>query len=68
MAIHYHFWTRERFAAGVAAGEFLEHAVVHGNDYGTLRSEVEPYRQQGIGVLLDIDVQGAEQVRPLVPR
>jgi guanylate kinase len=63
----YHFWTRERFAAGVAAGEFLEHAIVHKKDYGTLRSEVEPYRQQGIGVILDIDVQGAEQVRRLAP-
>ena len=37
--------------------------LVHGRLYGTLVREVEPYRQQGLGVLLDIDVQGAEQVR-----
>jgi guanylate kinase len=65
--VDYHFWSRERFAAEVAAGAFLEHAVVHGDDYGTLRAEVEPHRRAGVGVLLDIDVQGAEQVRQIVP-
>lgn len=65
--IDYHFWTPERFAAGVAAREFLEHAIVHGQHYGTLRSEVEPFRQSGIGVVLDIDVQGAELVRAVEP-
>lgn len=65
--IDYYFWSPERFAAGIAAGEFLEHAVVHGQRYGTLRSEVEPFRRQGIGVVLDIDVQGAEQVRAIEP-
>jgi guanylate kinase len=63
----YYFWTRERFAAEVAAGAFLEHAVVHGQEYGTLRSEVDPHRRAGVGVLLDIDVQGAEQVRRIEP-
>ena len=57
--IDYHFWSRERFEQEIAAGAFLEHAEVFGNYYGTLRNEVEPYRQQGIGVILDIDVQGA---------
>jgi guanylate kinase len=66
--VHYHFWTRERFEAGIAAGEFLEYATVFGKDYyGTLRSEVDRYRQQGIGVILDIDVQGASQLRRTCP-
>jgi guanylate kinase len=65
---HYHFWTRERFDQEVAAGAFLEWALVHGRDcYGTLIREVEPYRGQGMGVVLDIDVQGAEQVRRRYP-
>jgi guanylate kinase len=64
---HYHFWTRARFEAEVAAGAFLEWAEVYGNYYGTLRREVEPYREQGIGVVLDIDYQGAAQVRRLCP-
>jgi guanylate kinase len=65
--IHYHFWTPERFESELAAGSFLEHAKVHGCYYGTLRSEVEPFRQQGLGVILDIDVQGAAQVRQQCP-
>lgn len=65
--VDYHFWSPERFAAGVASGEFLEHAVVHGNRYGTLKAEVEPYRKSDLGVVLDIDVQGAEQVRAVEP-
>src|SRR5262245_32854062 len=65
--VHYYFWTRERFEAERAAGGFLEWAEVHGNCYGTLRREVEPYREQGWGVILDIDVQGAAQVRVQCP-
>jgi guanylate kinase len=66
--VDYHFWTRERFEQGIAAGEFLEHAVVFGKHYyGTLRREVDEFRQQGIGVILDIDVQGAEQLRATCP-
>jgi guanylate kinase len=64
---HYHFWTRERFQQELRAGAFLEHAEVFGNYYGTLRREVEPYRDNGVGVLLDIDVQGAAQVRRQCP-
>lgn len=64
---HYHFWDRERFEKELQAGAFLESAEVHGNYYGTLWREVEPFRQQGIGVILDIDVQGAAQVRRLCP-
>jgi guanylate kinase len=63
--VHYHFWTREEFAAALAAGEFLEHAEVHGARYGTLRREVDNHRERGVGVVLDIDVQGAGQVRKL---
>lgn len=65
--VHYHFWPRERFEAELRVGAFLEHAEVHGNYYGTLRREVEPVRERGQGVLLDIDVQGAAQVRQLCP-
>jgi guanylate kinase len=60
---HYHFWTAERFAAAVQAGKFLEWAEVHGARYGTLHDEVDGYRDQGIGVILEIDVQGAASVR-----
>jgi guanylate kinase len=63
----YHFWTRDRFELARSQGAFLEWAEVHGNYYGTLRSEVEPYRRQGQIVLLDIDVQGAKQVREQCP-
>ncbi len=64
---HYYFWTPERFEEAKRAGEFLEAAQVHGCQYGTLRSEVDPYRRQGIGVILDIDVQGAAQIRRIYP-
>jgi guanylate kinase len=66
--VNYHFWTREQFEAEVAAGSLLEYAKVHGDCYyGTPRAEVEPYRRQGVGVILVIDVQGAAQVRRLCP-
>jgi guanylate kinase len=65
---HYHFWSPERFQRAIAEGEMLEHAVVHGRDYyGTPRFEVDPFRQRGIGVILVIDVQGADQVRKMFP-
>ncbi len=65
--VHYSFWSPERFEAELKKGAFLEHACVHGNSYGTLRSEVDPYLERGVGVVLDIDVQGAAQVRPQYP-
>jgi guanylate kinase len=65
--VQYHFWTRQRFEEAVHQGIFLEHAEVFGNLYGTPRSEVEPYRAAGTGVILDIDVQGAAQVRQQYP-
>jgi guanylate kinase len=65
--VHYHFWTRERFEEELRAGGFLEHAEVYGNWYGTLRREVEPYRERGVGVILDIDTRGTDQVRAKCP-
>lgn len=59
----YHFLGRDDFERRLATGEFLEHALVHGNFYGTLRSEVASFLEQGIDVVMDIDVQGAAQVR-----
>jgi guanylate kinase len=57
----YHFLTRVQFDAKVARGEFAEHAIVHGNMYGTLRSEVQRVLSAGKHVVMAIDVQGAEQ-------
>jgi guanylate kinase len=59
----YHFLTKEDFFLRLEACDFLEHAVVHGNLYGSLKSEVLSYLQAGTDVVMDIDVQGAEQVR-----
>lgn len=59
----YHFLSKEDFFLRLQDGEFLEHAVVHGNLYGSLKSEVVSYLQSGTDVVMDIDVQGAEQVR-----
>lgn len=59
----YIFLTEEQFLAKVSAGEFFEYAKVHGNFYGTLKSSVSQQLLEGVDVLLDIDVQGAEQVR-----
>jgi guanylate kinase len=59
----YYFLSSEEFDQKVAAGELLEHAEVHGNRYGTLRSEVIDRLSAGKDVVMDIDVQGADQVR-----
>ena len=59
----YFFLSREEFEQRVANREFLEYAEVHGNFYGTLRSEVMNRLQEGHDVLVDIDVQGAELIR-----
>jgi guanylate kinase len=65
--VDYYFWTRDHFDREVEAGQFLEWAEVVGNRYGTPLGEIEKARQQGCGVVLDIDVQGAEQIRAKVP-
>ncbi len=64
----YHFLTKEEFAAKLETGEFLEHAVVHGNLYGSLRSEVISFLEAGVDVVMDIDVQGADQIRASADR
>lgn len=64
---HYHFVDRATFEREIAAGEFLEHAEVFGNLYGTARSAVEPMLASGRDVLLEIDWQGARQVRAAKP-
>lgn len=59
----YHFLSADEFAARADAGDFLEFATFSGNRYGTLRSEIERTLDAGHSVLLEIEVQGARQVR-----
>ena len=66
-AEHYHFVSAQEFEAMVAAGDFFEHALVHGDWKGTARQSVEPQLASGKDVLLEIDWQGARQVREKVP-
>src|SRR4051812_4359064 len=63
----YHFLDREDFDRRAAANEFLEHATYSGNRYGTLRPEVERRLADGKSVVLEIEVQGARQVRAAMP-
>lgn len=63
----YHFLSPEEFAARADAGDFLEHATFSGNRYGTLRSEVERCLAEGTSLVLEIEVQGARQVRAALP-
>lgn len=65
--VHYCFVSRAEFDAMVARGEFLEHATVFGNSYGTARAEVEQRLRRGESVILDIDWQGARAVKRLLP-
>ncbi len=64
----YHFVAREAFESMIAAGDFLEHANVYGNYYGTSRRWIEDQLAGEHDVLLEIDWQGAAQVRRLFPR
>lgn len=61
--VHYSFVDRSVFTAMAEKGEFLEWAEVHGNCYGTSRRRIEELLQAGVDVVLDIDVQGARQIR-----
>jgi guanylate kinase len=61
--VDYLFYDEERFAREVEQGLFLEHAIVHGRRYGTPRRPIEEALAEGRYALLDIDVQGAEQLR-----
>ena len=66
--VHYHFVDNPEFDRLVAAGEFLEYAVVHGvAKYGTPRGPVERAIREGSLALLEIDLQGARQVRATCP-
>lgn len=64
---HYHFVSREIFADMIKQGEFLEHAEVFENYYGTAQSTVEFMLSNGLDVILEIDWQGALQVQKLRP-
>jgi guanylate kinase len=65
--VAYHFLTPAEFDARIAAGDFVEHASYSGNRYGTLRSELERRVAAGVPVVLEIEVQGARQVRQTLP-
>ncbi|MDQ6986544.1 MAG: guanylate kinase [Mariprofundaceae bacterium] len=66
-AVDYHFLSPDDFDRGVAAQAFLEHAQVHGHQYGTRKADVEALRAQHLDVLLEIDWQGAAQVAACCP-
>ena len=63
----YFFIPREEFERRIAQGEFLEWAEVFGNYYGTHRSELDRASQEGVDLVLDIDVQGARQLKEKIP-
>ncbi|MCV6606262.1 MAG: guanylate kinase [Porticoccaceae bacterium] len=65
--VNYHFVSHEQFTGMLAQGDFLEHAQVFGNYYGTSQQWVEQTLATGTDVILEIDWQGAQQVRRLVP-
>ena len=63
----YHFISRGEFEERIARGEFLEHALVFGNYYGTHRGALDQARSEGRDLILDIDVQGAAQLKSRLP-
>jgi guanylate kinase len=63
----YHFLAPAEFERRVQAGDFVEHATYSANRYGTLRSELERRTREGVPVVLEIEVQGARQVRCAMP-
>jgi guanylate kinase len=65
--VDYHFLSDEEFDRRLAAGDFVEHATYAGHRYGTLRSELERRLSAGAPVVLEIEVQGARQVRAALP-
>ena len=65
--IDYHYLSDDEFERRVQAGDFVEHARYSGRRYGTLRDELERHRAAGRPVLLEIEVQGARQVRKAMP-
>jgi guanylate kinase len=65
--VHYHFVEVDAFKAMAARGEFLEHAEIYGQHYGTSRVRTDAIRAQGRDLILDIDWQGARQIKQQVP-
>lgn len=65
--VHYHFTSHDEFEQRLAQGDFLEYAHVFDNLYGTSRSSVEAQLKQGLDVILEIDWQGARQIREQLP-
>ena len=65
--VHYHFVSSDEFKGMEDSREFVEWAEVHGNRYGTSRQMLESLLSEGVDVLLDIDVQGARQIRKVFP-
>jgi guanylate kinase len=65
--LHYHFVDRTEFESLINQGAFFEHAEVFGNYYGTSKTVIEQTLRQGIDVFLDIDWQGARQVKAQIP-
>jgi guanylate kinase len=65
--VAYHFLTPEQFDERIRAGDFLEYATYSGNRYGTLRSELDRRLAAGVPIVLEIEVQGARQVRRAMP-
>ncbi len=65
---HYYFLSKKEFKTRIKSGEFLEHAKVHGNFYGTLEDTVLYTMEEGNHVLLDIDVQGVRKIREALVR
>ena len=64
--LDYHFLTKERFEELLKEDAFMEHALVHGNYYGTLKAPIVEVLNEGHSMILDIDVQGAAKVREYV--
>ena len=65
--VAYHFMSEAEFDRRLAAGEFVEHAAYAGHRYGTLRSELERRARGGAPVVLEIELQGARQIRAALP-
>lgn len=65
--VHYHFVEVDAFQTMIARGEFLEHAEIYGQHYGTARARTEALLAEGRDVILDIDWQGARQIRQQAP-
>lgn len=63
--VSYHFYTREQFEAGIEHGFFFEYAAYNGNLYGTPAESIAQQREQGLDVILEIEVQGAMRVHEL---